>query len=485
MKRILFVVCLSLLMLQPVLLNAEQTEVLYTATVTKDMTIRQKQSTSATKLGEVHAGETVQVIEFDDKWCDIVKDEVRGYILIKNVTDFVCAGGYDDEAQADYCGTAIKQLAVRAKKNKSAVRLQTIEEGQSVYVTSLEGKWLGVVCRGIHGYVLTEPVRDLRALREGILLPEEYATLPLFEAKYTAVTDLNLYIRKSADENAAVLGTANEGERIEVMSVDDKWALIQKGKTEGYVLSGHLKHYRRTDPFGDIIPGARIYPSAAHVLKPINLFDAESGEWLSTLPTGSVIAIDELQSDGSVTLPYHRVTARITDTSSLKLEEVVLWNEAQSGELLSVFSTYYDAAPDSTIQMGRIYNIQEGIRRINNTTIHSNETFSFNDLCAPYTKGNGYELGPIINYVSSQKTGYSGGICQVSTTLYNAALQMPFDVVKQQPHSSYGVFYVPVDMDAAVGAGNLDLRLRNVLPYDIRIEAQATEGVLTVRVYRV
>ena len=62
---------------------------------------------------------------------------------------------------------------------------------------------------------------------------------------------------------------------------------------------------------------------------------------------------------------------------------------------------------------------------------------------------------------------------------------MPFDVVKQQPHSSYGVFYVPVDMDVAVGAGNLDLRLRNVLPYDIRIEAQATEGVLTVRVYRV
>ena len=92
--------------------------------------------------------------------------------------------------------------------------------------------------------------------------------------------------------------------------------------------------------------------------------------------------------------------------------------------------------------------------------------------------------GPIINYVSSQKLGYGGGICQVSTTLYNAILQIPIEVIKQQVHSSYGISYVPLDMDAAVGNGNIDLRLRNTLPYDIRFALQAEGGVLTVRVYR-
>ena len=92
--------------------------------------------------------------------------------------------------------------------------------------------------------------------------------------------------------------------------------------------------------------------------------------------------------------------------------------------------------------------------------------------------------GPIINYVSSQKLGYGGGICQVSTTLYNAILQIPIEVIKQQVHSSYGISYVPLDMDAAVGNGNIDLRLRNTLPYDGRFVLQAVDGVLTVLVYR-
>ena len=116
--------------------------------------------------------------------------------------------------------------------------------------------------------------------------------------------------------------------------------------------------------------------------------------------------------------------------------------------------------------------------------IPAGEKFYFNDYCAPYTKSNGYELGPIVNYVSSEKLGYGGGICQVSTTLYNAILQIPIGIIKWQVHSSYGISYAPLDMDAAVGAGNIDLRLQNTLPYDVRMALQATGGVLTVRMYR-
>lgn len=77
----------------------------------------------------------------------------------------------------------------------------------------------------------------------------------------------------------------------------------------------------------------------------------------------------------------------------------------------------------------------QGVERLNNVIVPSGEKFYFNDYCAPYTKSNGYELGPIVNYVSSKKLGYGGGICQVSTTLYNAILQIPISVIKTQVHS--------------------------------------------------
>ena len=62
--------------------------------------------------------------------------------------------------------------------------------------------------------------------------------------------------------------------------------------------------------------------------------------------------------------------------------------------------------------------------------------------------------------------------------------EIPVEIVKQQVHSSYGIFYAPLDMDAAVGAGNLDLRLKNVLPYPIEMKLETKDGVLTVRMYR-
>jgi vancomycin resistance protein YoaR len=75
-------------------------------------------------------------------------------------------------------------------------------------------------------------------------------------------------------------------------------------------------------------------------------------------------------------------------------------------------------------------------------------------------------------------------VCQVSTTLYDALLQLPVEIVRQQVHSSYGIFYAPLDMDAAVGAGNLDLRFRNVLDYPVVLVFDTAYGVLTVRIFR-
>ena len=482
MKKILSF--LIALLLAAALLPAAAEEIVYTATVTKNMTIREKKSTSAKKLGSVEAGEFISVLDYGKEWTLIEKDGVKGYVLSKNVDDLAAAQGYNDEAVAQFLGTADKELTLRAEKSKSAQKMGSFDKGETVYILELGETWHRAVRQGVEGYVLSSAVSGLRPAHEGIELPEEFIPAPPFQEVYTATAVINLSIRKEKDSSSRLLGTVYQNEEVSVMETDGEWAHVRKDGAEGYVLAEHLRYYKRNDPYGPLLPGVVCYPYAARALEEVAIVGAETDEALCTVSTGSVMAVSAFEEDMSVTLHYDRTTGRIYATGDLELEPVAAWNEAQNGDLIAVFSTYYDPEQRTQEQIGRLHNIMQGVERLDGVIVAAGEKFYFNDFCAPYTKSNGYMEGPIINYVSSQKLGYGGGICQVSTTLYNAILQIPIEVIKQQVHSSYGISYVPLDMDAAVGNGNIDLRLRNTLPYDVRFALQAVGGVLTVRVYR-
>ena len=483
MKRIICLLLLALLAGCPALAPAES-EVQYTATVTKDMTIREKKSTSAKKLGSVEANELISVIEYGSEWTLIEKDGVQGYVLSKNVVDLANAEGYNDAADAQYLGVADKELTVRSEQSRSALRMQTLEAGETVYILELGKEWHRVVKQGVEGYVLSSAVSGLTPAHEGIEIPEEFREPEPFKAVYSATADVNLSIRREASADSRLLGTVYEGDSVDIMSIEGEWAYVQQGSVTGYVRADHLRYYKRYDPYGPYIPGVTWYPYAATAKQETEIYEDGTGTLLRTVPAGAVMAVSALDGAMSVTLPYDRTTGRIHATGGLELEAVKPWDEAQMGDLIAVFSTYYEPEQTTDAQIGRLHNIMEGVTRLNDVVVPAGEKFYFNDFCAPYTKGNGYELGPIVNYVSDKKLGYGGGICQVSTTLYDAILQIPIEVIKQQVHSAYGISYVPLDMDAAVGAGNIDLRLRNTLPYDVRFALQAVGGVLTVRVYR-
>lgn len=459
-------------------------DVLYTATVTKDMTIRQKKSTSAKKLGGVEENEVIYVVEYGNEWTKVEKDGVTGYLLTKNVENLTLAAGYDDEAAAQFVGTAEKSATVREKESKSALRMQSYEAGERVYILELGSDWHRVVKNGVEGYVLANLVVDVAPAREGVTMPESFEQKVSFEHVYTAEADVNLSIRKEKNSESRLLGTVYEKEEVAVMMIDGDWAYVRKDGETGYVRADHLRYYKRLDPYGPYVPGTVYYPYAAHVTQDVEIRNSETGELLRIAPAGSVIPVSALAEDLSVTLPYDRITGRITATGSLEMEPCVTWDAAQPGDLLAVFATYYDPQQTTQAQIGRLHNIMQGVERLNGVRFAQGTRFSFNEYCAPYTKGNGYQEGPIVNYTSSNKLGYGGGICQVSTTLYNAILQIPIDVPLHYVHSSYGISYAPLDFDAAVGAGNIDLRLQNTLPYDVRFALEASGGVLTVRVYR-
>lgn len=459
-------------------------DILFIGSVSKKMTIRQKKSTSAAKVGSVDTGEIINIIEYGKEWTRVEKDGKTGYVLTKNVIDLADPDGYDDAAQALYLGVADKELTIRREKDKASLRMQSLSAGETVYILELGKTWHKVVKQGVEGYVLAEPVGGIAAAHEGIEVPQEFIPAPPFKAVYKAMADVNLSIRRNEDEDSKLLGTVYEKEYVDVMSVGEEWAHVKKGSVEGFVRAKHLRYYERYDAYGPYVPGVVWYPYAAHAKTDVEIVDSETGETLQVVPAGSIMAVSALGTDMAVTLPYDRVTGKIQATGDLEFEHVEIWAEAQMGDLIAVYSTYYDPVQKTQTQIGRFHNIMQGVERLQDVIIPAGEKFYFNDYCAPYTISNGYMEGPIINYVSSDKLGPGGGICQVSTTLYNAILQVPIEIIKWQVHSSYGIGYAPLNFDAAVGAGNIDFRVLNVLPYDVRMTLQAVGGVLTVRLYR-
>lgn len=83
--------------------------------------------------------------------------------------------------------------------------------------------------------------------------------------------------------------------------------------------------------------------------------------------------------------------------------------------------------------------------------------------------------------------GYGGGTCQVSSTLYNALLQLPkVEILQRRPHGPDGARYLPHGVDAAVGNNSLNLRFRNNYDFPIRIEGHSSsDGALLMLVYKV
>ncbi len=129
---------------------------------------------------------------------------------------------------------------------------------------------------------------------------------------------------------------------------------------------------------------------------------------------------------------------------------------------------------------GRNVNIETAARAINNYLLLPGEIFSFNDAVGPRTAARGYEPAPIIvgNIIVP---GLGGGICQVSSTLYNAVLEAELEVVERYPHS-LPVGYVPPGRDATV-SDYLDFKFCNNSDHFVLIKTACWGGGIDVRLF--
>lgn len=112
-------------------------------------------------------------------------------------------------------------------------------------------------------------------------------------------------------------------------------------------------------------------------------------------------------------------------------------------DLLGSYTTYY-----KTSSASRVANVENGTRLVSNITLYPGETFSMLSLVTPFTEANGYKMaGSYLNGMVVDSLG--GGICQVSTTLYNAVLRAELEISERSSHSM-SVAYVPLSADAAI-----------------------------------
>ena len=145
-------------------------------------------------------------------------------------------------------------------------------------------------------------------------------------------------------------------------------------------------------------------------------------------------------------------------------------------DLLSEFSTKYAAS-----NKNRTTNLILASKKINGTVLMPGETFSYNKVVGKRTIAAGYKEAPI--YVSGRvEDGLGGGICQITTTLYNAVLYANLDIVERSNHQ-FVPSYAGPSRDATVVYGAIDFKFKNNRDYPIKITCSVSGGIANFKIW--
>lgn len=198
---------------------------------------------------------------------------------------------------------------------------------------------------------------------------------------------------------------------------------------------------------------------------PLNVRTGPGGDYaaVASLSTGTVVRVEKTSngwgkiSSGWVSMDY---LIEVLDTS---------------GSYAYTYATYTTSAGSST---NRDTNLRVACKAINGTILMPGESFSFNGVVGERTPSKGYKPATVI-VGNSYSTSYGGGVCQVSSTLFNAVLLGNLKINERNQHSM-SVAYLPKGRDAMVNWGTSDFQFTNNSKYCIKIKASASGGTVTI-----
>lgn len=126
------------------------------------------------------------------------------------------------------------------------------------------------------------------------------------------------------------------------------------------------------------------------------------------------------------------------------------------------------------------HNARLALNMLRGVIVGPGEMFSFNDRVGSFSRDRGFRKAPV-SYNGELVDDWGGGVCQTSTTLYNAALLAGMDIVERHRHQ-FAPSYAPPGRDAAVAFSNIDLRFRNPYDFPIRIEGEIGSQLLQITI---
>lgn len=147
-------------------------------------------------------------------------------------------------------------------------------------------------------------------------------------------------------------------------------------------------------------------------------------------------------------------------------------------DLLATFSTKYNAGDTN-----RTTNLKLSAGKINGTVLLPGDEFSYNKIVGERTIQAGYKMAATFSG-GKVVDGLGGGICQISSTLYDAVVMANLDVTVRRNHQ-FVTSYLPGGKDATVVWGSQDFKFVNSRKYPVRITATVSGGVATVQVWGV
>ena len=145
----------------------------------------------------------------------------------------------------------------------------------------------------------------------------------------------------------------------------------------------------------------------------------------------------------------------------------------------NVYSTYYSYYVNNK---DRTTNLKIASKKINGTIIRPGETFDFNKVVGSRTSSKGYKKAHVFTGDDGVAMGLAGGICQVASTTFNAALLANVQIVERHQHSQR-VSYVPLGRDAAISGNVQNFKWKNNTKYAIKVGMTVKGGKITCTFY--
>lgn len=183
-----------------------------------------------------------------------------------------------------------------------------------------------------------------------------------------------------------------------------------------------------------------------------------------------LLAAIEKKASCEIAVPFISVPAAVT-----------LADVQGSRQLVATFTTSFHKSPQNN--ENRVFNIVKAARLIHGTVLQPGETFDCNAVLGDRNEKNGWKEAPgIVNgaYVPE----YGGGVCQVSSTLFNAVMMADLEIIERSPHS-WPMSYVGIGRDATISTGGKNFRFVNSseAPIYLVAFASANDMTLTVSIY--